>query len=135
MLSGKVSCCIDWTFNWIFKTGFPICKERPDVNNFTKILAHILNYEFYHLYYIVKIILVKESMLGYISTITNYTEELLDQPIFIKRYTKLVFCSNNPFFIVTHPKISQTNLPYYRALKVSTIRSDLNDLLKETRSF
>ena len=74
-------------------------------------------------------------MLGYISPITNYIEEFLDLPIFINQYTELVFCSNNPFFIVTHPKISQTNLPYYRALKVSTIRSDLSDLLKETRSF
>ena len=74
-------------------------------------------------------------MLGYISPITNHIEEFFDRPIFINQYTQLVFCSNNLFFIVTHPKISQTNLPYYRALKVSTIRSDLNDLLKETRSF
>ena len=73
-------------------------------------------------------------MLGYISQITNYIEEFLDRPIFINQYTKLIFCSNNPFFIVTHPK-SQTNLPYQKALKVSTTRSDLNDLLKETWSF
>ena len=74
-------------------------------------------------------------MLGYISPITNYIEEFLDQPIFINQYTKLVFSSNKPFFIVTHPKIFQTNLPYLRALKVSTTKFDLNDLLKETRSF
>ena len=43
----------------MFNTGFPICKEGPDVNNFTKSFAHILNYEFYRLYYIVKIFLVK----------------------------------------------------------------------------
>ena len=74
-------------------------------------------------------------MLGYISPITNYIEEFLDQPIFINQHTKLVFCSNNPFFIVTHPKLFQTNLPSSeRALKVFTTRSDLNDL-KETRSF
>ena len=35
-------------------TGFLVCKERPNVNNFTKSFAHILNYEFYRLYYIVK---------------------------------------------------------------------------------
>ena len=74
-------------------------------------------------------------MLVYISPITNYIKEFLDQPIFINQYTKLVFCSNNLFFIVAHLKIFQTNLPYQRALKVSTTRSDLNDLLKETRSF
>ena len=51
-------------------------------------------------------------MLGYISPITNYIEEFLDRPIFINQYTKLVFCSNKAFFIVTHPKIFQTNLPY-----------------------
>ena len=51
-------------------------------------------------------------MLGYISPITNYMEEFLDRPIFIKQYTKLAFCSNKPFFIVIHPKILQTNLPY-----------------------
>ena len=43
-------------------------------------------------------------MLGYASLITNYIEEFLDRQIFINQYTKLVFCSNNPFFIVTHPK-------------------------------
>ena len=74
-------------------------------------------------------------MLGYISPKTNYVQEFLDRPIFINQYTTLVFCSNNLFFIVTHPKISQTNLPCYRALKVSTTKYDLNDLLKETRSF
>ena len=74
-------------------------------------------------------------MLGYISPITDYIEEFPDRPIFINQYTKPVFCSNNPFFIVIHPKISQTNLPYYRVLKVSTTSSDLNNLLKETRSF
>ena len=51
-------------------------------------------------------------MLGYISPITNYIEEFLDRPIFINQYTKIVFCSNNPVFIVTHPKISLTNLTY-----------------------
>ena len=51
-------------------------------------------------------------MLGYISAITNYIEEFLDRPIFINEYTKLVFCSKNPFFIATHLKISQRSLPY-----------------------
>ena len=51
-------------------------------------------------------------MLGYISPITNHIEEFFDRPIFINQYTQLVFCSNNLFFIVTHPKISQTDLPY-----------------------
>ena len=51
-------------------------------------------------------------MLDYISPITNDIEESLDRLIFINQYTKLVFCSNNTFFIVTHPKIFQTNLPY-----------------------
>ena len=74
-------------------------------------------------------------MLGYVSPITNYIEEFLDRPIFINQYTKLVFCSNNPFFIATHPKISQTNLPYEKAWEVSTTMSDLNDLLKGARSF
>ena len=37
-----------------------ICKEGPDINNFTKNFAHILNYEFYRQYYIVKIFLVKQ---------------------------------------------------------------------------
>ena len=48
-------------------------------------------------------------MLGFISPITNYIEEFLDRPIFINQDTKLVFCSNNPFFIVTYPEISQTS--------------------------
>ena len=51
-------------------------------------------------------------MLGYISPIANYIEEFLDRPIFINQYTKIVFCSNNPVFIVTHPKISLKNLTY-----------------------
>ena len=51
-------------------------------------------------------------MLGYISPITNYIEEFPDRSVFINQYTKLVFCSNNSFFIVTHPQISQTNLAY-----------------------
>ena len=58
--------------------------------------------EFYSLYYIVKIFLVKYSMLGYLSPITNCTE-FLDRPIFINLYTKLVFCSNNPFFFYCNP--------------------------------
>ena len=44
---------------WLFNAGFLIFKEGPDVNNFTKSFAHILNYEFYRLYYIEKIFLVK----------------------------------------------------------------------------
>ena len=74
-------------------------------------------------------------MLDYILPVTNDIEELLDRPIYINQYTKLVFCCKNPFTIVTHPKIFHTNLPYQRALKVSTIMSGFNDLLTETRSF
>ena len=74
-------------------------------------------------------------MLDNISPITIDIEEFLDRPILINQYTKLAFCSNNPVFIVTDPKIFQTNLPYQRALKVPTTRSDLNDLLTKTRSF
>ena len=49
---GKESCS-----NWSFNTGFLICKEgSDDVNNFTKIFAHILNFKFHCLYYIVKIL-------------------------------------------------------------------------------
>ena len=58
--------------------------------------------DFYSLYYIVKNFLVKYSMLSYLSPITNYTE-FLDRPIFINLYTKLVFCSNNPFFYYNPP--------------------------------
>ena len=55
---GKESCS-----NWLFNTGFFIFKEGPDdVSNFTKSFAHILNYEFYRLYYIVKIVLAKYSI-------------------------------------------------------------------------
>ena len=43
-------------------------------------------------------------MLGYISPITNYIEQFLDRPIFINQYTKLFFCSNNPFFYCNPPK-------------------------------
>ena len=48
----------------MFNTGFLICKEGPDVKNFTKSFAHILNYEFYRLYYIVKIFLVNYQCLA-----------------------------------------------------------------------
>ena len=51
-------------------------------------------------------------MLDYILPVTNDIEELLDRPIYINQYTKLVFCCKNPFTIVTHPKIFDTNLPY-----------------------
>ena len=51
-------------------------------------------------------------MLGYISPKTNYIEEFLDRPVSVSQYIKLVFFSNNPFFIVDHRNISQTNLPY-----------------------
>ena len=39
-------------------------------------------------------------MLGYISPVITYIGDFLDQTIFINQHTKLVFCSNNPFFIV-----------------------------------
>ena len=52
------------------------------------------------------IFLVKYSINGWrISPITSYTEEFCGQRIFIKQYTKLIFCSKNSFFIVTHPKM------------------------------
>ena len=46
--------------NW---SDFLICKEGPDdVNNFTKTFAHILNFDFYRLYYIVKMFLINYSI-------------------------------------------------------------------------
>ena len=75
-------------------------------------------------------------MLDYISPISNGIEEFLDRPTFINQYTKLAFCSNNSFSLITQPMTIETDLPLYRALKVSTTWSDLNDLLTETaRSF
>ena len=37
------------------------------------------------------------------------------------------------FFIVTHRKTFQTNLPYSRTLKISTTRSDLNEFFKKNK--
>ena len=66
----------------VFKCEFVnvICKEGPDVNDFTKSFAPILNYEFYRLYYIVNIFLVKYQCLDTFHQ-TNYIEEFLDRLI------------------------------------------------------
>ena len=57
--------------NWLFNTGFFIKEGPDDVNNFTKRFAHILNYEFYRLYYIVKIVLVKYSINAWLHSTNN----------------------------------------------------------------
>ena len=31
----------EWCSNWLFNAGFVICKEEPDLKNFTKNFAHI----------------------------------------------------------------------------------------------
>ena len=74
-------------------------------------------------------------ILGYISQITTCIEQFVNRPIFLNQHSKLVFGSNNPFFIGTHLNIFQTNIPYQRALCISTTMFDLNQFLKETRSF
>ena len=68
--------------------------------------------EFYHLYNLVKIFLVKYSINAWLHFTNNKLHRRIDQPIFINQYTKLVFCSNNSFFIVSHQKIFHTNLLY-----------------------
>ena len=67
--------------------------------------------EFYRLYNLVKI-LVKYSINAWLHFTNNKLHRRIDQPNFINQYTKLVFCSNNSFFIVSHPKIFHTNLLY-----------------------
>ena len=60
--------CTDWLFN----TGFLICKEGHDnANNYMKSFAHIWNFEFYRLYYIVKIFLVKYSINDWLHFTSN----------------------------------------------------------------
>ena len=55
---GKESCS-----KLSYNTGFLISKEGLNyVNNFLKTFVHILNFEFYRLYYIVKSFLVNYSI-------------------------------------------------------------------------
>ena len=106
--NGKESCS-----NWLFNTGFLICKEgRDDVNNFTKTFALILNWVF-------SPVLHSEDFL------VNY---FLDRTIFINQHTKLVFWSNST-------KSISDKFTLLESFEESTARYDLYDFLKETRSF
>ena len=92
--------------NWSFNTDLLICKKEPhDVNNFSKSFTHILNFQFYRPYYILKIFLFSYSINAWLHFANNNLHRTISWSTHLfNPHAKPGFCSNKPHFYCVPPK-------------------------------